>query len=90
MRHFDGKTCHVIIALTWIGPRPTYFDAKGQLRPMEIDHLNGDIMNWSADNLQYVTTKENQRRASILRALRQKSIDPTILTRSQLLQIFNA
>ena len=90
MRHFDGKNCHVIIALTWIGPRPTYFDRQGQLCQMEIDHLNGDILNWSADNLQYVTPSENHRRSHILRQLRQQGIDPTTLTRSQLLEIFNA
>ena len=90
MRHFDNMQCHKLIALTWIGPRPLYTDSKGELRPMEVDHLNGDIMDWSADNLQYVTTKENNRRARILRSLRQQSIDPTTLTRSQLLQIFNA
>lgn len=90
MRHHGAAHCHILIALTWIGPRPLYTDSRGELRPMEIDHLNGDIMNWAADNLQYVTPKENKRRASILRSLRQQSIDPTTLTRSQLLQFFNA
>ena len=90
MRGYGSARCHILIALTWIGPRPLYTDSKGELRPMEVDHLNGDIMDWSADNLQYVTAKENRRRASILRALRQQGIDPTTLTRSQLLQIFNA
>ena len=90
MRHYEAASCHTLIALTWIGPRPTYIDAKGELRPMEIDHLNGDIMNWSVDNLQYVMPTENCRRALILQSLRQQSIDPTTLTRSQLLQIFNA
>lgn len=89
MRHFDNMQCHRLIALTWIGPRPTYFDRMGQLRQMEIDHLNGDILNWSADNLQYVTTCENRRRAKILRNLRSQGIDPTTLTREKLLAIFN-
>ena len=90
MRGHGAAHCHKLIALTWIGPRPLYTDSKGELRPMEIDHLNGDIMNWSVDNLQYVMPTENKRRSVILRSLQSQHIDPTTLTRSQLLQIFNA
>ena len=69
------------MALTWIGPRPQGY---------EIDHLNGDILNWSADNLQYVTPEENRRRAVILRELRANGTDPAQLSREQLISLFNA
>jgi hypothetical protein len=51
----------MLMALTWIGPRPEGY---------EVDHINGDMLDWSTDNLQYVTPKENIKRAVILRARR--------------------
>lgn len=83
MAHFKGGSCypmlssytphlcHTIVALTWFGPRPFVVTPDGKTIPMEIDHLNGNILDCSADNLQYVTPAENRRRAKYLRALRQ-------------------
>ena len=56
---------------------------------MEIDHLNGDKLNWNLDNLQEVTPAENRKRAKILRVLRSIGRDPKTLTRAELLEIFN-
>ena len=67
MRHFGNKRCHVLVAYAWLGPRPEGY---------EIDHLNGDKLNWSADNLEYVTREENRRRSKILKRLRKMAIDP--------------
>ena len=67
------------MALTWIGPRP-----DGH----EIDHLNGDRCDCSADNLQYVTPAENRKRAKLLRILRSIGRDPRLMSRSELLSIF--
>jgi len=80
MRKYGNTLCHKLIALTWIGPRP-----KG----MEIDHLNGDKFNCSADNLQYVTPAENRRRAKLLRELRSIGRDPSKMSREELLSIFS-
>ena len=80
MRHFDCMNCHTLMALTWIGPRP---------QGMEIDHLNGDILNWSADNLEYVTPAENRKRARLLRVLRSIGRDPKQMSREELLSIFS-
>ena len=88
MRHFDCMNCHTLIALTWIGPRPSYRDAQGIERPMEIDHLNGDRCDCSADNLQYVTPDENRKRARLLRVLRSIGRDPKQMSREELLGIF--
>ena len=57
---------------------------------MEIDPLNGNILDWSLDNLREVTPSENRRSARILRALRASGTDPCTLSRSQLLAIFTA
>lgn len=102
--HYNRKTCHtrypivtrsspriihVLMALTWIGPRPFTVTPHGQTTPMEIDHLNGDILDWRADNLQYVTPAENRKRAKLLRVLRSIGREPRQMTREELLEIFN-
>ena len=70
----------MLMALTWIGPRPD---------GMVIDHLNGDILDWSADNLEYVTPAENNKRAKLLRVLRSIGRDPKQMSREELLSIFS-
>ena len=71
---------HKVMALSWIGPRPEGW---------QIDHLNGDICNWSITNLRIVTIAENYRCALILRSLRRDSIDPTCCSPADLLTLFN-
>ena len=80
MRQFGNRTCHMLMALTWIGPRPEGY---------EVDHINGDMLDWSTDNLEYVTPKENIKRARLLRALRAGGRDPKQMSREELLEIFN-
>ena len=77
----------MLMALTWIGPRPEGY---------EVDHINGDMLDWSTDNLQYVTPKENIKRAVILRARRMvarqdndPSKDPKNMSSEELLKLFN-
>ncbi len=79
MANFSNRLCHHLIYETFIGPRTP---------GMEIDHINGDKLDYSADNLQEVTPRENIRRAKILRQLRAMGINPKLLTREQLLDIF--
>lgn len=81
MRQYDNQTCHRLMAATWVGIRPA---------GAEIDHLNGDMLDWSAENLQWVTPKENHRRARILRSLRAAGTDPCTLSRPDLLALFTA
>ena len=89
MRQFGKQLCHKLMALTWIGPRPFYQAQDGRKLPMEIDHLNGDIRDWSLDNLQYVTPAENRKRAKLLRILRSIGRDPRKMTRDELLSFFS-
>ena len=80
MRNFQNKHCHFLVAGAWYGPRP---------EGMVIDHLNGDILNWSADNLEYVTPEENRKRARLLRVLRSIGREPKLMSREELLSIFS-
>jgi len=69
----------MLMALTWIGPRP-----KGY----EVDHINGDMLDWSTDNLEYVTPKENIKRAKLLRVLRSIGREPKTIPTEELKEIF--
>ena len=71
--------CHTVMALTWIGPRPA---------GCECDHINGNIYDWRAENLQWVTPEENRKRAKLLRVLRSIGRDPKQMSREELLGIF--
>ena len=79
MHNFGARLCHHLIWETWVGPRTP---------GMEIDHLNGDKMNWSLDNLEEVTPAENRKRAVLLRELRRNGRDPKQMTRDELQAIF--
>ena len=79
MRNFANRSCHTLIWETWVGPRTP---------GMEIDHVNGDKMNWSLDNLEEVTPAENRKRAVLLRELRRNGRDPKLMTRDELQAIF--
>ena len=75
MRHFGAKLCHFLICTTFHGPRPEGY---------QCDHLNGNILDYSAANLEWVTPKENIRRAKILRALRKAGRDPKTIPYDEL------
>ena len=80
MRHFCNRLCHHLVYETFVGPR-----TKG----LEIDHINGNKLDWSLDNLQEVTPAENRKRAKLLRVLRSIGRDPLQMSREELLTIFN-
>ena len=79
IRQSHGQPCHKLVALAWLGPRP---------EGTEIDHLNGNKLDWSVDNLEYVTPAENRKRARLLRVLRSIGRDPRKMSREELLGIF--
>ena len=79
MRNFQNKHCHFLVAAAWLGSRP---------EGMVIDHLNGNILNWSDDNLEYVTPAENNKRAKLLRVLRSIGREPKQMSREELQAVF--
>ena len=88
VRQYGSAMCHTLMALTWIGPRPD---------GCECDHINGNIYDWRADNLEWVTPTENRKRAVILRARRMiarqdndPSKDPANMQPEELLKLFNS
>ena len=81
LQHYLGNArVHMLMALTWLGPIPACH---------VVDHLNGDIFDWSLDNLQYVTPQENHKRARLLQVLRSIGRNPKKMSREELLNIFN-
>ena len=79
MRQYGARLCHHLIWETWVGPRTP---------GMEIDHLNGNKLDWSLANLEEVTPAENRKRAKILRAMRAAGNNPTTIPQSRLKAIF--
>jgi hypothetical protein len=73
------KACHSLMWETWVGKR-----TKG----MQIDHLNGEKLDWSLENLEEVTPAENYKRAKLLRELRSIGRDPKQMSRTELQAIF--
>ena len=83
MANFGHKYCHRCIAVAWCNPPAealAEINGKDVKKKWEVDHLNTDHKNWTADNLQWVTTDENRRRAKIARLMRQIGLDPKLLT----------
>ena len=83
--HYD---VHRLMALAWIGPIPEGW---------EVDHVNGNILDWRLENIHIVTVGENRKRAVILRARRfiaaqdnDPSKDPLNMRSEELLALFNA
>lgn len=83
MSHFGHKYCHRCVAFAWLDvPEDVKLQMIGVDAPTkwEVDHLNTDHKNWSADNLQWVTAEENRRRGKIAKRMRKIGLNPKLLT----------
>lgn len=77
MRDFSMINCHILIYEAWIGVR--HYPEK------EIDHKNGDVLDYSVENLEEVSKPENiWRSIHVLQVLRKKNIDPTTYSGTQM------
>ena len=82
MRHHGNRDCHYLMVCAFI--RIPDF-SKGEV----IDHINGDVLNYSLDNLRIVDQVINCRDGGFLRKLRNKRIDPSLYSTYFLLRFFS-
>ena len=80
MTNFDNLHCHILVCTAFHGPRPEGY---------ECDHVNGNNLDWSADNLRWVTRAENYRCGRYLRRLRKHGIDPKRIKYGLLLALYS-
>jgi len=67
----DNSIClHTLVMITFVGPKPKGYD---------VDHIDGDRLNNSLDNLRYVTRSENIENARRLGRLNRKLNDNDVL-----------
>ena len=92
MTYYGNILVHRAVALVWI----KWLDAE-TARRMVVDHLNGITTDNRVENLQWVTRKENEKRAVILRARRmvarqdgRPELLPENMSSEELLALFNA
>lgn len=84
MRHFGSYRCHRLVAYAWCTHPACAKTDPLWYKHYEADHINGDHGNWTADNLRWVTPKENiawgvRQRALKKLALNLKWIRPDLL-----------
>ena len=95
--NYGSPYCHILMALVWSGLEPGQDShaGRGQRvnrqspdRKWVVDHINGNIYDWRACNLEWVTVEENIRRAKLLRVLRSVGRDPKQMPITELIAIF--
>ena len=79
MRRYGSLKCHLLVCTAFHGPRPEGY---------ECDHINGNNLDWSADNVRWVTKMENIRCGRYLKRLRKHGIDPKRLRYSLLTALY--
>ena len=83
LSNYGWKPCHRCVAFAWLDvPKDVKLQMIGVDDPTkwEVDHINTDHKNWTADNLQWVTADENRRRGKIARRMRKIGLNPKHLT----------
>ncbi len=81
---------HTAVVLAWMGDKPAVLEPEqaSHAEGYVVDHLNGITTDNRAENLQWVTRQENEKRAKLLRVLRSIGRDPRKMSREELLGIF--
>ena len=79
MRQFSKLYCHKLVCAAFYGQRPDGY---------ECDHLNGNHLDWTAYNLEWVRSEVNRRRAKYANRLRNIGISPKLLSYRTLKEIY--
>lgn len=87
MTSYGNILVHRAVALVWVASFEP--EQASHAEQMVVDHLNGITTDNRVENLQWVTRKENEKRAKLLRILRSIGRDPKQMSREELLTIFN-
>ncbi len=80
MQNLGHLMCHKLVCTAFHGERPEGY---------ECDHINGSNLDWSADNVRWVTKMENIRCGRYLKRLRKHGIDPKRIRYSLLLALYD-
>ena len=80
MQNFSSLRCHTLVCTAFHGPRP---------EGCECDHIDGNKLDWSANNLRWVTKEENIRCGRYLKRLRKHGIDPKWIKYNLLLVLYD-
>ena len=78
---YGDKECHFLMACAFLHIPDR---SKGEV----VDHINGDLLNYSLDNIRIIHKSINNRDGGFLRKLRNKGIDPTMYDQPYLLRFF--
>ncbi len=78
---FGDKECHFLMACAFLHIPDR---SKGEV----VDHINGDLLNYSLDNIRIIHKSINRRDGGFLRKLRNKGIDPMMYSTAFLLRFF--
>ena len=81
MRHFGNRDCHYLTACT-------FYHIPDRDKGEVVDHINGDLLNYSKANIRIVHKTINSRDGGFLAKLRNKGIDPTRIDKPYLLRYF--
>ena len=79
MRNLSCLYCHKLVCTAFYGQRPDGY---------ECDHLNGNHLDWTAYNLQWVTPEENRRRRVCANRLRKIGVSPKWLPQWLLRRVY--
>lgn len=92
LSNYGWKPCHRCVAFAWLDvPKDVKLQLIGVDVPTkwEVDHLDTNHKNWTADNLQWVTAEENSRRRKIAQRMRKIGLDPKLLSPTLLRGIYS-
>ena len=78
---YGDKECHFLMACAFLHIPDR---SIGEV----VDHINGDLLNYSSDNIRIIHKSINSRDGGFLRMLRNRGIDPMMYSTAFLLRFF--